>query len=91
MMAAHNSTRYNSISKNAAINSKGGSSLMNPDSAVGIDAKSEEQTLRSKANGSLPLREHRSSVFADVVKPTMIDCEGGENDFETARLGVFTT
>jgi hypothetical protein len=62
----------------------------NPDSAVGINAKSEEQTLRSEANGSLPLSEHRSSLFDDVVRPEQLTVEEGEHDFETARLGVFT-
>jgi hypothetical protein len=56
---------------------------MSPDSAVGIDAKSEEQTLRSEANGSLPLSRQRSSAFDYVVKATIIDCEVGENDFKT--------
>jgi hypothetical protein len=61
------------------------------DFTVGIDSKSEEQTLRGEANGSLPLSGQRSSLFDDIVKPTIIDCEVGENDFATARLGVFTT
>jgi hypothetical protein len=65
--------------------------LLCPDSAVGIDAKSEKQTLRSEANGFLPLSGQRSSVFDDVLKPTIIECEVGEDDFKTARLGVFTT
>jgi hypothetical protein len=56
---------------------------MIPDSGVGTDAKSEEQTLRSDANGSPPLSGHRSSVFDCPVKPPMIDGEVGENDFET--------
>jgi hypothetical protein len=35
---------------------------MNPDSAVALDATSEERTFRSEANSSLPLSERRSSV-----------------------------
>jgi hypothetical protein len=30
---------------------------MNPDAAVGFDAKSEKQTLRSEANGFVPLAD----------------------------------
>jgi hypothetical protein len=61
---------------------------LNPVPQLGLTQKGAEQTLRSEANGSLPLSGQRSSVFDDVVKPTIIDCEVGENDFETARLGV---
>jgi len=41
---------------------------LNPDSAVAIDAKSEERTFRSEANGLLPLSGHRSSVVWWEVK-----------------------
>jgi hypothetical protein len=36
--------------------------MVNPDSAVAIDATSEQQTFRSEANSSLPLSGRRSSV-----------------------------
>ena len=36
---------------------------MNPDSAVAIAAKSEEQTFHSEANGLLPLSGQHASVL----------------------------
>jgi hypothetical protein len=36
-------------------------------SAASADAMSEEQTVRSEVNGSLPLSGHRSSVVQDEI------------------------
>jgi hypothetical protein len=41
-------------------------SRLNPDSAVGIDAKSEKQTIRSEANGFLPSLIAVSTTAFDV-------------------------
>ena len=41
--------------------------VRNPDSAVPINAMSEEQTFRSEVNGSLPLSGYRSSVVQDEI------------------------
>jgi hypothetical protein len=41
--------------------------MIQPGSAVPADAMSEEQTLRSEVNESLPLSGHRSSVVQDEI------------------------
>jgi hypothetical protein len=63
---------------------------LSPDSQLGL-SKSEEQTLRSEANGYLPLTGKAIIGVWLRCKSHNIDCEEGENDFETACLGVFTT
>ena len=61
----------------------------NPDSAVGREVMSEEQTFRNEDNAFLPLRSRQLSVRC----VTKLSTGGGEPsvkiDFETERSGVF--
>jgi hypothetical protein len=52
---------------------------------------SEEQTFRSEVNGSLPLREHRSSVVKMKSKTYNGEVRSNDKDFETLALGAFAT
>jgi hypothetical protein len=65
--------------------------LFNPDSAVAFEVKSEEQTLRSEANGPVPPSGHRSSVVDEEPYTHNEGVRKSENAFETERLGVFAT
>ena len=52
---------------------------------------SEEQTFRSKVNGSLPPSGHRSSVGQDEARTYNGEALSSEKDFETLQLGAFAT
>jgi hypothetical protein len=63
--------------------------FFNPDSAVGREVMSEEQTFRNEDNAFLPLRSRPLSVRC----VTTLSTGGGEptvkKDFETEHSGVF--
>ena len=67
------------------------SASFNPDSAVGPDAEARSKPYVAKPIDSASDRTSISGACALRKIYKIIDSEKGENDFETACLGVFAT
>jgi hypothetical protein len=61
----------------------------NPDSAVGVAAKSEEQTFHSEANGLLPLSGQHTLVLCFLAGFHNNALPMTKKDCETIESGVF--